>query len=93
MKHLKILLSQNIERAVSFSGPGHSVWVWDVSVKRDFVQHIVFDNTRFHGFSYSEDYEDYDDKNNTWAVSSLVLVMSSEVERSLKMQNYLDQLD
>ena len=91
MKHLKILLSQNIERAVSFSGPGRGVWVWDV--RRDFVQHIIFDNTRFHGFSYSEEYEDYDDRNNTWIVSSQVLVLSSELERSLKLQDYLDQLD
>ena len=37
--------------------------MWEVCVKRDFVENMVFDSTNFHGFSYSEEYED---ENNTF---------------------------
>ena len=70
MKYLKVLLSQNIERAVmNSSGVGRGVWVWEVCVKRAFEENMVFDNTSFHGFSYSEEYAEYDDENNTWMES------------------------
>ena len=58
VKYLKCLLSQNIDRAVNNSRGGHGGWVWEVSVKRDFVENMVFDSTSFHGFSYSEEYEE-----------------------------------
>ena len=32
-------------------GGGHGGWVLEVSVKRDFVNNMVFDSTSFHGFS------------------------------------------
>ena len=60
MRFLKGLLSQNIERAVNnrkrWGGGG---WVWDVAVKRDFAENMVWDSTNFYGFSYSEEYEEY----------------------------------
>ena len=62
VKYLKVLLSHNIERAVmNSSGVGRGVWVWEVCVKRAFEENMVFDNTSFHGFSYSEEYAEYDD--------------------------------
>jgi hypothetical protein len=77
--------------------------VWEVSVKRDFEENMVWDNTSFHGFSYSEEYEEYEDKfdehlksenkrdcDNDSEVSSQVLELSSELDRSLKLQNQLD---
>ena len=59
MKYLKCLLSQNIEGAVNNSRGGRGGWVWDISVRRDFVDNMVFDCTSFHGFSYSEEYDEY----------------------------------
>ena len=62
VKHLKCLLSQNIERAVVNRKGGHGGrgWVWNVSVKRDFEENMVWDSTSFHGFSYCEEYEEYE---------------------------------
>ena len=37
-------------------------WVWDVCVRRDFTENTVWDRTSFHGFCYSEE---YDDESNT----------------------------
>ena len=54
--YLKCLLSKNIERAVLNRPTGNGRWVWDVSVKRDFAENMVWDKTSFHGFSYSEEY-------------------------------------
>ena len=56
MKYLKVLLGQNIERALRNSRSGRGGWVWDVCVKRDFIENMVWDSTSFHGFSYSEEY-------------------------------------
>jgi hypothetical protein len=69
VKHLKVLLSQNIERAVFSRPAGSTVWVWDVSVKRDFVENMVWDHTSFHGVSYSEEYE-YEVANDTFGGKS-----------------------
>ena len=38
---------------------GRGGWGWEVSVRRDFVDNMVWDTTSFHGFSYSEEYEEY----------------------------------
>ena len=61
VKYLQGVLSQNIERAVNNNTGGRGGWVWEVSVKRDFEENMVFDNTSFPGFSYSEEYEEYED--------------------------------
>ena len=66
VKHLKVSLNQNIERAVFNRPAGSTVWVWEVSVKRDFEEHMVWDHTSFHGCSYTEEYEEYDDQENTF---------------------------
>ena len=61
VKHLKFLLSQNIERAVmNRRGVCGGWWVWNVSVKRDFEENMVWDSTSFHGVSFSEEYEEYE---------------------------------
>ena len=70
------VLSQNIERAVNNNTGGRGGWVWEVSVKRDFVENMVFDNTSFHGFSYSEEYEEYEDED--------------KFDEHLKLENKLD---
>ena len=72
MKHLKCLLSLNIDRAfqVNSDQAGGGRWVWDVCVKRDFVRNMVWDRTNFHGISFSQEYEEYDDDAyNTWMKS------------------------
>ena len=56
MNHLKGLLSQNIERAVYSRPAGSTVW----------VEHVVWDHTSFHGCSYREVYEEYNDEENTF---------------------------
>ena len=60
VKYLKCLLSQNIERAVMNRKEGCRGWVWEVSVKRDFEENMVWDSTSFHGCSFSEEYEEYE---------------------------------
>jgi hypothetical protein len=60
VKYLKCLLSQNIERAVMNRRGGRGGWVWNVSVKRDFEENMVWDSTSFHGCSFSEEYEEYE---------------------------------
>ena len=60
VKYLKCLLSQNIERAVMNKRGGRGGWLWEVSVKRDFEENMVWDSTSFHGVSFSEEYEEYE---------------------------------
>ena len=63
VKYLKAILSQNIERALMNSRGGRGGWVWEVCVRRDFEDNMVFDSTSFHGFSYSEEYEEENNNN------------------------------
>ena len=63
MKYFKCFLSQNIDRAfrVNSEQAGGGRWVRDVCVRRDFAENMVWDRTSFHGVSFGQDYEEYDD--------------------------------
>ena len=43
--------------------------MWEVCMKRDFVDNMVFDSTSFHGFSYSEEYVE---ENNTYVLGDIL---------------------
>ena len=45
---------------------GSTLWVWEVSVKRDFEENMVWDHTSFHGCCYSEEWEEEYDEENTF---------------------------
>ena len=61
---MKCLLNQNIGRAFrvnsGLSDTGR--WVWEVCVKREFVETMVWDRTNFHGFTFGVEYEEYVDE-------------------------------
>ena len=64
MKHLDCLLSQNIGRAfrVNSALSGGGGWVWQVCIKRNFVENMVLDRTSFHEIIYGLEYEKYVEK-------------------------------